>query len=305
MHSHYLRLHFLHNAMMQNLSTHPFPSLQVLSNGSDQTEILTGLTKALLKLDIAFTQVGQQFLLGRDLELFERNGLRQFCAERSCDLAILPAHFSAHTLRVLAMDMDSTLINIECIDEIADFADRRAAVAEITAATMRGEITNFTESLRKRVALLENVSESALHSVYEQRLQLNPGAENLIAGAHERDMHTLLVSGGFTFFTSRMQERLSLCETHSNELEIVDGFLTGRVLGDIVDGVAKNNYVVSACAALGLNKKHALVMGDGANDLLMMADCGLSVAYRAKPVVKEKADVALDFVGLDAILQLL
>lgn len=291
--------------MMQNLSTHPFPSLQVLSTDSAHTEILTGLAKALLKLDIAYTQLGQRFLLGRDLELFERNGLRQFCAERFCDLAILPAHFSADSLRVLAMDMDSTLINIECIDEIADFAGKKAAVAEITAATMRGEITNFTESLRKRVALLAGVPESALLSVYEQRLQLNPGAERLISGAHERDMHTLLVSGGFTFFTRRIQERLHLCETHSNELEIADGLLTGQVLGEIVDGIAKNNYVISACTALGLSKKHALVMGDGANDLLMMADSGLSVAYRAKPVVKEKADVALDFVGLDAVLQLL
>jgi len=197
------------------------------------------------------------------------------------------------------------VINIECIDEIADFAGKKAAVAEITAATMRGEIVNFSESLSKRVALLAGVPQTALHSVYEQRLQLNPGAELLIAGAHERHMHTLLVSGGFTFFTGRMQERLHLSETHSNELEIVDGVLTGRVLGEIVDGTAKNHYVISACTTLGLTKKNALVMGDGANDLLMMADAGLSVAYRAKQVVKEKADIALDFVGLDAVLQLL
>jgi len=243
---------------------------------------------------IEYTRVGQRFLLGRELELFERNGLRQFCAVRSHDLAILPPNFLADALQVLAMDMDSTLINIECIDEIADFAGKKAAVAEITAATMRGEIVNFSESLSRRVALLTGVPQSVLHSVYEERLQLNSGAELLIAGAHERNMHTLLVSGGFTFFTSRMQERLHLSEAHSNELEVIDGLLTGRVLGEIVDGTAKNHYLVNA-----------LVMGDGANDLLMMADCGLSVAYRAKPVVKEKADVALDFVGLDAVLQLL
>ena len=290
---------------MAKSSPHPFPVLQVLAPGLLSSEVLIGLEKALVKLEIAYTKVEQRFLLGRELELFERNGLRQFCAERSHDLAILPAQFSADALQVLAMDMDSTLINIECIDEIADFAGKKAAVAEITAATMRGEIVNFSESLSKRVALLAGVPQTALYSVYEQRLQLNPGAELLIAGAHERHMHTLLVSGGFTFFTGRIQERLHLSETHSNELEIVDGVLTGRVLGEIVDGTAKNHYVVSACTTLGLTKKNALVMGDGANDLLMMADAGLSVAYRAKQVVKEKADIALDFVGLDAVLQLL
>jgi phosphoserine phosphatase len=290
---------------MAKSSPHPFPVLQVLAPGLLSPEVLIGLEKALVKLEIAYTKVEQRFLLGRELELFERNGLRQFCAVRSHDLAILPAQFSADALQVLAMDMDSTLINIECIDEIADFAGKKAAVAEITAATMRGEIVNFSESLSKRVALLAGVPQTALHSVYEQRLQLNPGAELLIAGAHERHMHTLLVSGGFTFFTGRMQERLHLSETHSNELEIVDGVLTGRVLGEIVDGTAKNHYVISACTTLGLTKKNALVMGDGANDLLMMADAGLSVAYRAKQVVKEKADIALDFVGLDAVLQLL
>lgn len=285
--------------------SHPFPVLQVLAPGLLSSEVLIGLEKALVKLEISYTKVEQRFLLGRELELFERNGLRQFCAERSHDLAILPAQFSADALHVLAMDMDSTLINIECIDEIADFAGKKAAVAEITAATMRGEIVNFSESLSKRVALLAGVPQTALHSVYEQRLQLNPGAELLIAGAHERHMHTLLVSGGFTFFTGRIQERLHSSETHSNELEIVDGVLTGRVLGEIVDGTAKNHYVISACTTLGLTKKNALVMGDGANDLLMMADAGLSVAYSAKQVVKEKADIALDFVGLDAVLQLL
>lgn len=290
---------------MAKSSPHPFPVLQVLAPGLLSSEVLIGLEKALVKLEIAYTKVEQRFLLGRELELFERNGLRQFCAERSHDLAILPAQFSADALQVLAMDMDSTLINIECIDEIADFAGKKAAVAEITAATMRGEIVNFSESLSKRVALLAGVPQTALHSVYEQRLQLNPGAELLIAGAHERHMHTLLVSGGFTFFTGRIQERLHLSEAHSNELEIVDGLLTGRVLGEIVDGTAKNHYLVSACTTLGLTKKNALVMGDGANDLLMMADAGLSVAYRAKQVVKEKADIALDFVGLDAVLQLL
>ena len=286
-------------------SSHPFPSLQILGSKAADPQLIQGLERALQTLGIGFQHRAGRFFLLREIEAFERNGLRQYCSERSCDLAILPAGFDSTALKVLAMDMDSTLINIECIDEIADFVGKKAAVAEITAATMRGEIPNFAESLRRRVALLEGVPISALHAVYEKRLQLNPGAELLISGAHERDMHTLLVSGGFTFFTDRMQERLSLCETHSNQLEITGDQLTGKVLGDIVDGVAKNRFVEAACARFDLNKRSAIVIGDGANDLLMMADCGLSVAYRAKAIVKEKADVALDNVGLDAVLELL
>ncbi|BEI35348.1 phosphoserine phosphatase SerB [Polynucleobacter sp. HIN6] len=290
---------------MVSSSSHPFPSLQILGSKATDPQLVSGVERALQTLGIGFQHTAGRFLLMREIEAFERNGLRQYCAERGCDLAILPTGFNPSTLKVLAMDMDSTLINIECIDEIADFTGKKAAVAEITAATMRGEIPNFAESLRRRVALLEGASISALHSVYEERLQLNPGAELLISGAHERDMHTLLVSGGFTFFTDRMQERLALCETHSNQLEIVNDRLTGKVLGEIVDGAAKNRFVEAACAHFDLDKRAAIVIGDGANDLLMMADCGLSVAYRAKAIVKEKADVALDNVGLDAVLELL
>jgi len=290
---------------MMTSASNPYPSLQVLGSGATDPQLIQGLGHALQTLGIGFQHHAGRFLLLREIEAFERNGLRQYCSERSCDLAILPAGFDSTALKVLAMDMDSTLINIECIDEIADFVGKKAAVAEITAATMRGEIPNFAESLRRRVALLEGVPISALHAVYEKRLQLNLGTELLISGAHERDMHTLLVSGGFTFFTDRMQERLSLCETHSNQLEITSDQLTGKVLGDIVDGVAKNRFVEAACARFDLNKRSAIVIGDGANDLLMMADCGLSVAYRAKAIVKEKADVALDNVGLDAVLELL
>ncbi len=285
--------------------THPYPSLQILGLKANDPQLISGLERAMQTLGIGFQHTAGRFLLEREIEAFERNGLRQYCSERSYDLAILPAGFDAHALKVLAMDMDSTLINIECIDEIADFTGKKSAVAEITAATMRGEIPNFAESLRRRVALLQGTPISALHSVYAERLQLNLGADLLINGAHERDMHTLLVSGGFTFFTDRMQERLALCETHSNQLEILDDHLTGKVLGEIVDGAAKNRFVEAACARFDLDKRSAIVIGDGANDLPMMADCGLSVAYRAKAIVKEKADVALDNVGLDAVLELL
>jgi phosphoserine phosphatase len=290
---------------MVSSSSHPFPSLQILGSKAANPQLISGLERAMQTLGIAYQMNARRFLLAREIEAFERNGLRQYCAERAYDLAILPAGFDSKVLKVLAMDMDSTLINIECIDEIADFTGKKAAVAEITAATIRGEIPNFAESLRRRVALLEGAPISALHSVYEKRLQLNPGAELLISGAHERDMHTLLVSGGFSFITDRMKERLALCETHSNQLEISGDQLTGKVLGEIVDAAAKNRFVEAACARFDLDKRAAIVIGDGANDLLMMADCGLSVAYRAKAVVKEKADVALDNVGLDAVLELL
>jgi phosphoserine phosphatase len=203
------------------------------------------------------------------------------------------------------MDMDSTLINIECIDEIADYTGKKSAVAEITEATMRGEIKDFKESLRRRVALLEGVHADELESVYRERLRPNPGALELLAGAQQRGLYTLLVSGGFTFFTEKLRAQLGFKQTQANTLEIIDGKLTGRVLGDIVDGAAKAAYLDDACVRLGCTKANAITMGDGANDLIMMNGSGISVAYRAKPIVKEKADAAFDHVGLDAALLLI
>jgi len=208
-------------------------------------------------------------------------------------------------IQILAMDMDSTLINIECIDEIADFTGKKSAVAQITEATMRGEIKDFKESLRRRVALLEGIHADALESVYRERLQPNPGAVELLAGAQQRGLYTLLVSGGFTFFTEKLRERLGFKQTQANTLEIIDGKLTGRVLGDIVDGLAKSAHLDDACQRLGCTRANAITMGDGANDLIMMNGSGISVAYQAKPVVKEKADAAFDHVGLDAALLLI
>ena len=204
---------------------------------------------------------------------------------------------------LLVMDMDSTLITIECIDEIADMQGLKPQVAAITEAAMRGEL-EFRDSLLRRVALLEGLDASALQRVVDERLQLSPGAEAMLAAVRAAGLKTLLVSGGFTFFTQRMQARLGLDYTRANELEIVDGKLTGRVLGEIIDAQAKRRTVESTCALLGLTTAQAIVMGDGANDLEMMAIAGMSVAFRAKPVVRQKADVALNFVGLDGILAL-
>jgi len=235
----------------------------------------------------------------------QRSHLRNLGVLHETDVGFLPKHFKGSDIKVLAMDMDSTLINIECIDEIADAVGKKNEVSEITEAAMRGEIKDFSESLRRRVALLKGVPATALDEVFSRRLHLNPGTKELIAGAHAKGIHTLLVSGGFTFFTQKLQAQLNLSETHANQLEIIDGFLTGQVLGNIVDGAAKAAYVEARCLALGANKHAAIAMGDGSNDLLMMQGAGLSIAYRAKPIVKEKADVAFDHVSLDACLDLL
>ena len=206
--------------------------------------------------------------------------------------------------KLVAMDMDSTLITIECIDEIADMQGLKPQVAAITEAAMRGEL-DFAASLKQRVALLEGLDASALQRVYDERLKLSPGAEKMLAAVQKAGMKTLLVSGGFTFFTERLKQRLGLDYTHANELEIVDGKLTGKVLGGIVDAEEKQRTVERVCAELGITPSQAIVMGDGANDLKMMGIAGLSVAFRAKPVVRSQADVALNFVGLDGLLNVL
>ena len=210
--------------------------------------------------------------------------------------------------RLIAFDMDSTLINIECVDEIADAAGRKAEVAAITEAAMRGEIADYKESLRRRVALLKGVPVSAMQEVYDRRLQLNPGAEALVRAAQSAGLKTLLVSGGFTFFTDRIRDRLSLDFTRSNVLETdANGMLTGRMVdqpwGDICDGEEKKKMLLATCAQLGIAPKQAIAMGDGANDLPMMGSAGLSVAYHAKPKVREQAMVAIDDGGLDRLLE--
>ena len=206
--------------------------------------------------------------------------------------------------KLVAMDMDSTLITIECIDEIADMQGLKPQVAAITEAAMRGEL-DFAASLKQRVALLEGLDASALQRVYDERLKLSPGAETMLAAVQKAGLKTLLVSGGFTFFTERLKQRLGLDYTHANELEIVDGKLTGKVLGGIVDAEEKQRTVERVCAQMGITPAQAIVMGDGANDLKMMGIAGLSVAFRAKPVVRSQADVALNFVGLDGLLNVL
>lgn len=210
--------------------------------------------------------------------------------------------------KLAAFDMDSTLINIECIDEIADAAGRKAEVAAITEAAMRGEITDFKDSLRRRVALLKGVPMSAMQQVLNGRLQLNPGARELLQACQAAGLKTLLVSGGFTFFTDHVRDLLKIDYTRSNVLDVADGLLTGRMVdqawGDICDGEEKRRMLLATCAQLGISPKQAIAVGDGANDLPMMGEAGLSVAYHAKPKVREQAMVAIDEGGLDLLLRL-
>ena len=209
--------------------------------------------------------------------------------------------------KLIAFDMDSTLINIECVDEIADAAGRRAEVAAITEAAMRGDITDYKESLRRRVALLKGVPLHALSEVYENRLKLNPGADSLVRAAQAAGLKTLLVSGGFTFFTDRIRDRLQLDFTRSNMLAVADGALTGTMVdqdwGDICDGAEKRRMLLQTCERLGISPKQAIAIGDGANDLPMMGEAGLSVAYHAKPKVREQAMVQINRGGLDRLLE--
>ena len=211
--------------------------------------------------------------------------------------------------KLIAFDMDSTLINIECIDEIADAAGRKPEVAAITEAAMRGEIADYKESLRQRVRLLAGVTWGEMQKVLDQRLQLNPGAAELVRACQAAGLKTLLVSGGFTFFTDAVRERLRIDWTRSNVLEVAKGLLTGRMVdqpwGDICDGEEKRRMLLQTCAAMGISPAQAIAMGDGANDLPMMGAAGLSVAFHAKPAVREKAMVAINAGGLDRLLEVL
>ncbi|WP_350295576.1 phosphoserine phosphatase SerB [Limnohabitans sp. Rim8] len=217
------------------------------------------------------------------------------------------APLKLNDFKLIAFDMDSTLISIECIDEIADAVGRKAQVAAITEAAMRGEITDFRESLRRRLALLQGVTLSDMERVYTERLQINPGAAELIAACQKAGLKVLLVSGGFTFFANRVKARLNIDFAKSNQLEVAAGALTGGLVmqswGDICDGEEKRRTVLEVASLLGIEPVQCIAMGDGANDLPMMGAAGLSVAYHAKPKVREQAMVAINEGGLDRLLE--
>ena len=231
----------------------------------------------------------------------EHDELAAQCEAAQLDFGWVPAMRKLGDFGLFVTDMDSTLITIECIDEIADMIDVKPQVSEITEAAMRGEI-DFAESLTRRVALLAGLEESALDRVYSERLALNPGAERLMRTLRAAGLRTVLVSGGFTFFTDRLRERLGFDHTFANVLEASNGHLTGRVEGPIIDAAAKRNALETLRDQHGIAPHATLAAGDGANDLDMFAAAGLSFAFRAKPVVRAQASYALDFAGLDGIL---
>jgi phosphoserine phosphatase len=232
-----------------------------------------------------------------------RAALLELCDRAGADCALIQTPQALGDFKLAVMDMDSTLITIECIDEIADMQGLKPQISAITAAAMRGEI-DFRDSLKQRVALLRGTPAAALERVYGERLRLSPGAEAMLAGLRAAGLKTLLVSGGFTFFTDRLQRRLGLDFTASNALAISDGRLTGEVAGPVIDADAKAARLLAVCTQLGCSPSQSIAIGDGANDLKMMRAAGVSVAYHAKPAVRAQATYGISHNGLDAILNL-
>lgn len=217
------------------------------------------------------------------------------------DINLLPADFKSDEVKLVISDMDSTLIAIECIDEIADMMNLKPQVSEITEAAMRGEL-NFEQSLTQRVALLKGLDIEALQTVYNERLTLNPGAEKCLEGLKQKNIKFALVSGGFDFFTQRLQASLNLDFSRANKLEVTENKLTGQIEGHIVGAQAKADFLLELCEKLNITPNQVIAVGDGANDLLMMTQAGLSLAYHAKPKVQQQASCSLNYRGLDAIL---
>ena len=233
----------------------------------------------------------------------KNEGIAPLCKARRIDHAWMEEGRRFAELRLLAMDMDSTLITMETIDELGDLAGKKAEIAAITGQAMRGEI-EYRESLQRRVKALAGLAESSLLSVYEERLKLTPGAELLVSKCRQHGVQVLLVSGGFTFFTERLKERLGLHHAISNVLEVKGGRLTGALVGEIVDAGAKAAKFRQVSKDLDASREHTVAIGDGANDLKMMAEAGLSVAFRAKPAVRAQASCALNWSGLDGVINL-
>jgi len=254
------------------------------------------------RIDKQLTPRTVEFACEPGLSSAARRAVAALCASRQLDHCFDDRNRKLSDVGVLAMDMDSTLITIECIDRLAARVGKSDEVSRITEATMRGEIKDFAASLVARVALLKGASASILEAVYEDDLRLTSGAEELLAAARGLRIKTVLVSGGFAYFAERLKQRLSLDYIHANDLEIVDGYLTGRVTGAIVDGAAKAAFVNNIAIQHATNQENILVIGDGANDVPMMKLAGTSIAFHAKPIVKSLATCSIDYGGLDLVL---
>ncbi|SFN58250.1 phosphoserine phosphatase [Nitrosospira briensis] len=232
-----------------------------------------------------------------------RDQVPEYCADAGLDFAFVEQTARLGDFGLVAMDMDSTLLAIESIDEIADMHGVKPQVSEITQRTMRGEIV-FAESLRQRTALLRDLDEDALQRVYDERVRLSPGAEKMLLRMKSAGIRTMVISGGFTFFTDRIKAKLNLDYSAANTLEVADGKLTGKVLGEIIGAHGKAEVLKKVRDELGLKREQVIAIGDGANDLKMMEEAGVSIAYRAKPIVQENATYAINHVGLDGVLNL-
>lgn len=236
-------------------------------------------------------------------KLVEVSDVHKFCAEQKIDCALVPDAQRLSHFGLCVMDMDSTLINIECIDEIADMMNIKPQVSAITERSMRGEL-DFASSIKERVALLKGLPETKLQQVIDERLQANPGAVEWIAACKENNIKTMLVSGGFTLFADHVKAMLGLDYAVANTFEIIDGKLTGNILGDIVDAERKAQELLKLRDELGLKADQTIAIGDGANDLKMMQVATVGVAYHAKPIVQQQATYALNYSGLDGVINL-
>lgn len=231
------------------------------------------------------------------------NEIAEYCAEAALDFAFVNSNLEFSDFKLIAMDMDSTLLAIESIDEIADMHHIKPQVAAITLQTMQGEIS-FEESLERRTSLLQGLHQNALQKVYDERVRLNPGAEKMLQQAKIAGLKTMVISGGFTFFTDRIKTKLGFDYAAANTLEIENNRLTGKVAGKIIGRQGKAEVLKQVCDELGLKREQIIAIGDGANDLDMMAEAGISIAYHAKPIVRQQATYSINYVGLDGVINL-
>ncbi|WP_428086054.1 phosphoserine phosphatase SerB [Candidatus Thioglobus sp.] len=247
--------------------------------------------------DIEQRRTHFRFKVSKNINL---NVLRQMF---KLDFNFAPEHFSFDQAALFVSDMDSTLINIECIDEIADFANLKPQVAAITELAMQGKL-DFNASLVQRVALLKGLDVAVLEKVYTQKLQVNPGGQALIGFLQSRHIKSAVVSGGFTYFTDRLARDLGLDYSRANVLQVSNKQLTGKTQGCVINAEAKADFIHELCEKHSLSTNQVIAIGDGANDLAMMKVAGLSISYHAKPIVAKQANISISVGGLDKIIDL-